>query len=416
MVAQKEDVRKYKIALVVNEFFCDEYPPLGGFGLSAKNFAEFFNQDQSTNIEVIALLPPYRGQGPPPTVLHGTRIVALPHGPGSLPQVREALQQEQVKLLISIDYYPNYYERLAACPDIPWIHWARDPHSPDNWKRILELQKTQFPCEYKPKSKHRHKHYLKLQLMRRLRSRRFSCAVQETWMSERARAGFPLIGNNFYRLVNRIQVPHKNPVKSEQPTVLFIGRLLPVKRPWIYFEIAKRFPDVTFLVVGEMDARQHLKEVISGAQNIPNLKLLGKRTGRDLEDLLEKTWVLINTSIHEGMPQSILQALSYEVPVLSALGFGGTINRYGIQASEAHSDGLDEIEPFCRELSSLLNSDSKRTELGRAGLEFVKENYSDHAFQRQFSFMMESMGLMHRDTDGALVVGSRPQFEGEAGE
>ena len=211
MTAKNQTGRKFKIGVIVNEFFCEEYPPLGGFGLSAKNFSEFFKSQPHHNIEVIALLPPFQGSGPAPRELHGTKIVEVPKG---MRKSRACLRAENIDLLISVDYYPNYYERLMALPRTPWIHWARDPHSPENWDQILTLIGTGYPCEYNEKAKFRHEYYPQLQIFRRLLNRKFDCAVQETWLAERAEAGFPLVGKSFSRLVNRISVPPKPAAKT----------------------------------------------------------------------------------------------------------------------------------------------------------------------------------------------------------
>lgn len=390
MTATNQTGRKFKIGIIVNEFFCDEFPPLGGFGLSAKNFSEFFNSQPQYNIEVVALLPPYQGAGPAPRELHGTRIVEVPKG---LRKARARLGAENFDLLICVDYYPNYFERLMALPRTPWIHWARDPHSPENWDQILTLIGTDYPCEYNEKAKFRHEYYPQLQILRRLLNRKFDCAVQETWLAERAEAGFPLVGKSFSRLVNRIAVPPKPAAKTGRPVILSIGRLLPVKRPWVYFEIAKRLPDYEFLHVGAMDKREHLKEIVEEAKAIPNLKMLGERTGRDLHEVLDKTWLLVNTSIHEGMPQSILETLAFAVPVVSSLDYAGTIDIFGVSVGLTKGDGLKEVDSFCRTISELVKDDARRVSLGDAGREFVKANYSDAAFLEQFLAIMDKFGL-----------------------
>ena len=111
-------------------------------------------------------------------------------------------------------------------------------------------------------------------------------------IQRRAEAGFPLIGNDFSRLVNRIRVPQALPEKTGRPVILMIGRLLPVKRPWVYFEIAKRLPDYEFLVVGEMDYRKHLKQIVEEAKAIPNLKFPFHRARRSNHE-----WTRMNTNI-----------------------------------------------------------------------------------------------------------------------
>lgn len=261
----------FKVGVIANEFFCEEYPPLGGFGLAAKNFCEFFNRRQDSGVECVALLPAYRGSGPIPKQLHHTRVLATPPDLGfrnwrAYSSYRALVKPERFDLFVTIDYYPDYYMRLSSAPRVPWLHWVRDPRSPENWEKILALSGTRFPCEYSEFHLKRDIHYRKLQLMSRLTGRKTHWAVQEEWLAERAMRAFPL-RPSFSRLVNRIPVPDRLLRKADRPTVLFLGRIVPTKRPWIYFELAKKFPEAEFVVMGTMDSRQTLGDLVRNSRN-----------------------------------------------------------------------------------------------------------------------------------------------------
>jgi len=43
---------------------------------------------------------------------------------------------------------------------------------------------------------------------------------------------------------------HTLDLKATVPTVAFLARLDPIKRPWLYVELARRLPDVMFLMAG----------------------------------------------------------------------------------------------------------------------------------------------------------------------
>ncbi|NBC88789.1 MAG: glycosyltransferase [Alphaproteobacteria bacterium] len=379
----------FRIGVVVDEFFCSEYPPLGGFGLTAKNLAEFFHARPHLNIEVVALLPPFRGAGPAPTELHQTPVLQVPIVPSKLGAARSILMQAKIDLLIAIDYYPTYFTRLMAAPRLPVILWLRDPHSPDNWDQIMSLANSEFASQYNENARERFRFYRELYLSRRLLGRTFVSAVQEPWLLPRARAACSLIDEDCHRMVNRITIPATLPAKAERPTMLFIGRLVPVKRPWIYFEIAKRLPDYDFLVIGEMDRHGRLQDVVAAAEATPNLHFLGSRVGADLHRVIGQSWLMVNTSIHEGMPQSILDCLAFGVPVVSALDYGGTIETFGVSVGAPQGDGRNEIEPFCREIERLVSDDAARQRLGATARRFVQEKYSEQAFFRQFVALLE---------------------------
>ena len=58
-----------------------------------------------------------------------------------------------------------------------------------------------------------------------------------------------------FTLPNIIDVQSGPMRKSASPTVVFLGRLDPYKRPWIAVELARRFPEVTFLFLGQTHFR-----------------------------------------------------------------------------------------------------------------------------------------------------------------
>ena len=72
---------------------------------------------------------------------------------------------------------------------------------------------------------------------------------------------------------NAIQVNPVRVVKSARPSVVFLGRLDPIKRPWIFAALAARHSDADFLFLGQ----SHFEGPGSWRpENLPsNLRLLG---------------------------------------------------------------------------------------------------------------------------------------------
>ncbi len=98
----------------------------------------------------------------------------------------------------------------------------------------------------------------------------------------------------------------KYPNKEEPPKVVWVGNLIPWKRPHIFLEIAKRMPEVTFIMVGDGD-----RKLIRGYDRIGNLEYMGRLSNDEVNELLEDTWFIVNTSRirSEGVPNSIIQAM-----------------------------------------------------------------------------------------------------------
>lgn len=108
---------------------------------------------------------------------------------------------------------------------------------------------------------------------------------------------------------NLQEVPEKME-KFEKPTVIWVGRLDENKNPQTFLKLADKFPECEFLMVG-----YGKEELIKHRPK--NLKFLGKLPRNEVLRLISGSWVLVNTSESEGMPNVILEALLSGTPVLS---------------------------------------------------------------------------------------------------
>ncbi len=146
---------------------------------------------------------------------------------------------------------------------------------------------------------------------------------------------------------NLLEIPEKW-VKFEKPTIIWVGRLDENKNPKIFLDLARMFPKCEFLMVGY------------GNENLikerpENLRFLGKLSREETLRLISGSWVLVNTSNAEGIPNVILEALLCGTPALSL------------------NVRVDEIsyEPYCgnfgylaERLKELLSSREKVVNLG----------------------------------------------------
>ncbi|MFP3951179.1 MAG: glycosyltransferase family 4 protein [Candidatus Bathyarchaeia archaeon] len=164
-------------------------------------------------------------------------------------------------------------------------------------------------------------------------------------------------------LPNPVEVPDRIPEKLETPTVCFLGRLDGEKRPEIFFDLARKFPDINFIAVGKAhdQARDdRLRRMYSG---IPNLELTGFKRGREKIGILEDSWILVNTSVSECLPISFLEAAAQGCAILSLHDPDDFATKFGYRASS--------VEDLSSGLSMLVEDGSWR-ERGKRGYEYVK--------------------------------------------
>lgn len=137
-------------------------------------------------------------------------------------------------------------------------------------------------------------------------------------------------------------LPEKNDVAAltEKGFVLWVGNTRRLKRPQWVFEIAKQFPDLTFVMIGGNSDNEVYEQCLQLAKQTPNVRFMGSVQFFDTDQYFKQTKYLLCTSEYEGFPNTFLQAWSHNVPVLSTVDPSGVIGRHGLGANCA------EIEDF----------------------------------------------------------------------
>jgi glycosyltransferase involved in cell wall biosynthesis len=169
------------------------------------------------------------------------------------------------------------------------------------------------------------------------------------------------------------------PATQEPDGFIWIGRLMPYKQPLEFVKLAEALPDRRFRMVYEEGAqdpeddqavsRQMIAELRSAAQRLPNLELIGQVRRDRVLQLIERSFAVVSTSTHEGMPNVFLEAWARAVPVLSLqYDPGGQI-----EARAAGRVAGGSQRELARIADDLARNRSLRRELGRNGRRYVNE-------------------------------------------
>ena len=177
---------------------------------------------------------------------------------------------------------------------------------------------------------------------------------------------------------------------QEPDGFIWIGRLVPYKQPLEYVRLAEALPDRRFRMVFELAedepeetkeiSRGFVEELRSAAERLPNLELVGQMPRDRVLQLIERSFAVVSTSTHEGMPNVFLEAWARSVPVLSLQWDpGGQIEARtaGRIARGSHSELV--------RIADLVSRDqSLRRELGRNGRRYVNQVHDPVAVGNQW--------------------------------
>jgi glycosyltransferase involved in cell wall biosynthesis len=115
------------------------------------------------------------------------------------------------------------------------------------------------------------------------------------------------------------------------------------------------------------------------------VSLPGHIDGEEKIRLLSSAWALVNTSIHEALPISFLEALACETPILNCQDPEGTTSRFGVYVGRWDGTGLEGLPQFVEGLKRLLNDEPLRRRLGQEGRRWVQTHHTGVRFAEAFS-------------------------------
>ena len=112
--------------------------------------------------------------------------------------------------------------------------------------------------------------------------------------------------------------------------------------------------------------------IINKYLNINNLHFVGHVDGIEKNNFIRDAKILVNTSIHEALPISFLEALSYGTVLVSNRNPEDLTSKFGIHIGDVLGDGFDKVELYVEAIQKLMKNDSIREEKAKAGMAYVK--------------------------------------------
>jgi len=179
-------------------------------------------------------------------------------------------------------------------------------------------------------------------------------------------------------------------IPGDEPNrVVWVGALWAVKRPDILIDIARQVPERQFMLVGgNMTGHESLATTVNAeAAKLANVEMTGRLPNPEVQKVLKRALVLVNTSDVEGFPNAYLEAWSQGVPVITFTDVDGIIveNDVGIVCTT-----VDEMTKAVRCLSEDTRA---RNRMGENGRKLVADRFS-----------AESLGTAYTDFFQMLIT------------
>ncbi|HSS99638.1 MAG TPA: glycosyltransferase family 4 protein, partial [Terriglobales bacterium] len=184
---------------------------------------------------------------------------------------------------------------------------------------------------------------------------------------------------------------HEQPAQPPQsmisapPVVGWIGRLTAIKAPELFIAGVKHVScDAKFVMIGDGELRSACEEQIRTNKLIDKVRISGWR--RDMANVYAGLDLLVLTSINEGTPLALLEAMASarsfiatDVGGIRDLMVGKSIKEHGWERFENGILIPRDADMIALAINFLITQPKLRRDMGAVGREFVKSRYSyDH--------------------------------------
>ena len=319
----------------------------GGFGQLTRDISTAL---AARGLEVYVAMPQKNGQKPV-QVLDGVTVLSYPSS--LYRRLKPALPFLGLYRAIDADIYhseePSIGTLLAqmAEPQKKHIITFQDPRSPDERNESLSERDSKSAMA---RLRSRVRAAFEFSNLRKAVKRADALFCQAWYATPKAQRLYNFKGPAEF-LPNPVEIPRRQMHKADTPTVCFLGRWDPRKRPEYFFELARRFPDVRFVAMGGCHAGPTERECMlrNKYSDIPNLEMVGWALGERKSSILEEAWVLVNTSWRECLPVSYLEGCAHKCAILSHCNADDFPKEFGYWARRGDAGDFEEGLQFLLE-------------------------------------------------------------------
>ena len=160
---------------------------------------------------------------------------------------------------------------------------------------------------------------------------------------------------------------------NEKPVVGMIGRALPQKNPAFFNRIAELMPDVHFEWIGDGDLRKLL--------TAPNIHIVGWGPRDEALHYLAKSDIYIMTSLWEGMPLSLLEAMYLKKPCIVT----NVVGNKDVIQNDINGFVCNNENEFVNKIHYLIENKNERQRMGLEAHKDVVERYNSRIMAEKYN-------------------------------
>lgn len=197
-----------------------------------------------------------------------------------------------------------------------------------------------------------------------------------------------LFESNYRRETQLIRSCYRPPAGASRDSrgyVLWVSTMRKWKRPEIFIELARRLPQYRFRMIGGCDSDSYYSVLQSQAASVPNLEFVGFVPHADIEREFDGARLFVNTSEHEGFPNTFLQAWARGIPCVSFVETGSTVGGKPVLSHVQDLNGMVDA------VDQLMKDEDMWREAGRRSMTCYAEGHSVEVAKTAYDTIIQDL-------------------------
>jgi glycosyltransferase involved in cell wall biosynthesis len=214
-----------------------------------------------------------------------------------------------------------------------------------------------------------------------------------------------LLQKNFKRRAAAI-VPNFHPapaeplIKQEPVKIVWVANLKELKQPEIFIRLAAELQEIhnaQFIMIGALQGTERLRrKYLKLIEGVRALTYLGPKRQEEVNAILARSHILVNSSRYEGFPNTFIQAWLRQMPVVSLqVNPDRLIDRQGLGFVSGSYEKLKE------DVSALISDSELRNRLGMKAQSFAAQYFSTRNAVKIMEIFENPLPLADRCSGGA---------------
>lgn len=366
----KKKKNTIKVALLVDEFFGAANTAYGGYGFLARHYIAKYIPCEKIHLDLLLGFS---------RKLEKLKVddIFVYKLPKKKKEAKRWLKKQKYDVFLSIELTSSSFRILSLNKERrPLVLWVQDPRPWYEWREINTVKLFPETCYWDTPV------YEYVNFMNWKRKVRF--ITQGHFLEEKAKDLYRLNDDTYMEyLPNPIKFDKSFNVQTypKKNHIIFLGRIESVKRGWLFCEIAKKLPEYEFYVIGQSFRETDKNEnIMKDYKRIQNLHFVGHLEGKAKEKYLKEAKILVNTSIHEALPISFLEALSYGTLLVSNRNPENLTSKFGIYVGKVLGDGFDKVDLFSKAIKEIIDDDLKRRKTSLEAVQYIQKVHNINNF------------------------------------